>query len=303
MRAFSFFLDWQLNCQFAGLIWAREKGLYRRHGLDVRLVPPGDHPGTSPIDLVLKEEDAAGSIEENLILRAALAGQPLRAVAAMLRETPLVLMTARRGPVKTLSDLPGRRVAMHRDGLHLLEALLDMAGVDPKNLEIAVDGWTLDDLTKGRFDAVQGYAITEARTLAKKGFDARLIPLSHPDLDPHSQVIFASTRSISQREEVLRAFLQASFEGWRQALSQPEEAAALVALHSQEHGDRIENRAILQSLGQYVVGKEAGRPLGALDPERWRRNLASYGRYGLVEPVTDVSRVIAPHIYSVNAGQ
>lgn len=28
MKAFTFFLSWELNCQFAGPIWAHENGLY-----------------------------------------------------------------------------------------------------------------------------------------------------------------------------------------------------------------------------------------------------------------------------------
>lgn len=299
MTAFSFFLDWQLNCQFAGLIWAREQGLYREAGLDVRLIPPSETPGRSPIDLVLEGNESAisiGSVEENLLLRAAVAGEPLRAVAAMLQETPLVLMTARGGPIESIADLPGRRVAMHRDGRHLLDALLQLNGLDPASLDMTVEGWVLEDLTEGRYDAVQGYAITEARTLNGLGFDTRLIPLRHPDLHPHSQVVFATAQSIADQEAELRAALKASFEGWRQALSHPEEAATLIAEHSEEHGDRLENRAILETLGGYVFGSEIGRQTGALDRERWRRNLASAARCGLVEREVDLQLVIAPHL-------
>ena len=95
MRAFALFLDWELNCQFAGPIWACEKDLYRQAGLEVRLRPPSAQPRKDLIDLVLENDCAAGSIEENLIVRAAVAGKPVRVVAAMLQQTPLVLITAR----------------------------------------------------------------------------------------------------------------------------------------------------------------------------------------------------------------
>jgi ABC-type nitrate/sulfonate/bicarbonate transport system substrate-binding protein len=237
MRAFTFFLDWELNCQFAGPIWAREKDLYRQAGLEVQLLPPSAQPRKDLIDLVLENDCAAGSIEENLIVRAAMAGKPVRVVAAMLKQTPLVLITARCGPIKTLADLPGRRVAMHGDGMYLLVPLLKLNGIDPKSVDLAVGDWSLEDLVEGRFDAVQGYAITEAQALAKSGFEAELIPLSHPNLDPHSQVIFASVQSIAHRKNFLRTFLRATFEGWRQVLAHPDEAAVCVAAHSTEHAD------------------------------------------------------------------
>ena len=85
----TFYLDWELNCQFAGPIWAREKGLYRQAGLEVRLLPPSAQPRKDLIELVLENECTAGSIEENLIVRAAVAGKPVRAVGAMFRDRRL----------------------------------------------------------------------------------------------------------------------------------------------------------------------------------------------------------------------
>lgn len=303
MRLITFFLDWELNCQFAGPIWAREKGLYRHQGLEVKLLPPSAQTQHSLIDLVLDREDAVGSIEDNLIVRAALSRKPVRAIACMLNETPLVLMTALGGPIKTLLDLPGHRVAMHGDGVHLLKTLLKLNGLDLESVRLQADHASLDNLIEGRLDALQGYAITEARTLAEQGFEARLIPLRHPDLNPHSQVIFASLQTIAHRKKDLQAFLRATFEGWRQVLAQPGEAAELIAEHSSEHRDPIQNWVILDTIGRYVSAEEASRPLGTLDPERWRRNLKSYARCGIAAQVADINLVIEPHLFSHSSEQ
>ncbi len=300
MTAFTLFLDWELNCQFAGPVWAREKGLYRQLGLEVTLSPPSAQDGLDLVEQVLDQELAAGSIEENLVVRAALAGEPLRAVAAMFKESPLVLMTPRGGPIKNLADLPGRCVAMHRDGLRLLETLLTLNGIDPESVNRRVGNWSLEDLIKGRFDAVQGYAITEVRALAKHGFAAETIPLGHENLNPHSQVIFASLDGITHRKNHLRAFLQATFDGWRQVIARPEEAAALVAAQSSEHADLAENRAILGSIGRYLRGPVKSEPLGSLDPARWRRNLASYASCGITERPADLDLVIEADLFSSN---
>ncbi len=49
---FTFYLDWIVGAQFAGLLWASANGLYEAIGLDVRLVPWYDD-GRTVLDKVL----------------------------------------------------------------------------------------------------------------------------------------------------------------------------------------------------------------------------------------------------------
>ena len=78
LTPFTFVRDWYLNCQFAGLIWAQARGLYTAAGLDVKLVGPEAFPTTSTLDVVLNQGLAAGCMEDNLVVRAALAGKGVK---------------------------------------------------------------------------------------------------------------------------------------------------------------------------------------------------------------------------------
>ncbi len=292
MTPLTFFLDWEVNCQFAGLVWARDRGLYARRGLEVRLVAPHENPGRTVLDLVLENELAAGCMEDNLIVRASLAGREVRAIGAMLQDTPMVLMTAADSGIAGLRDLPRRRIAMHRDGIHLLETILALHGIAAGDLNPTLEGWSLDDLVAGRFDAVQGYAITEPVLLARQGFAARLLPLRHADLDPYAQVMFATTRCIEERGPFLGDFLAATFEGWRAAMEGRDTASELVAAVSDEQPSVEENRAILDAMVPLVAGAVGLARVGDLEPDRWRRNLAAYARFGMVDRPAAVEEVI-----------
>ncbi len=292
MTPLTFFLDWEVNCQFAGLVWARDRGLYARRGLEVRLVAPHENPGRTVLDLVLENELAAGCMEDNLIVRASLAGREVRAIGAMLQDTPMVLMTAADSGIASLRDLPRRRIAMHRDGIHLLETILALHGIAAGDLNPTLEGWSLDDLVAGRFDAVQGYAITEPVLLARQGFAARLLPLRHADLDPYAQVMFATTRCIEERGPFLGDFLAATFEGWRAAMEGRDTASELVAAVSDEQPSVEENRAILDAMVPLVAGAVGLARVGDLEPDRWRRNLAAYARFGMVDRPAAVEEVI-----------
>ena len=230
-------LDWEINCQFAGLVWAGVNGLYEDAGLDVRLVPPSTRRAAPILDAVREAPLAAGCMEDNLIVRAAADGAGVKAIGAMLQETPMVLMTAAGNGVRTLADLSGLRVGVHRDGVHLLDTILALHGVDRASMDIVVGGWTLDDLIRGRLDAAQGYAITEPAYLEAAGFHPHLISVAHSHLHPYAQMMFATVECIREHAGPLSRFLRATFDGWRAALADPGRAARHVAAVSEEQPD------------------------------------------------------------------
>lgn len=292
MTPFTFVLDWYLNCQFAGLIWARERGLYAEAGLDVTLVDPHDFPKTSTLNVVLNHEPAAGCMEDNLVVRAALAGKGVKAIGAMLQQTPMVLMTPPGSGIRTLHDIAGRRVAMHGDGIHLLRTVLTLHGIDPETVDFTVRGWRLEDLINGRFDAIQGYTITEPAQLAARGLTPHLIPVRHHQLHPYAQMMFATTACIEQNEDLFQRFMTATFAGWRGAMTRRDEAAELVAAVSSEQPDAATNRQILEAMLPIVKGELELDRLGYLDPARWQRNLTTYHQFGMTERLAPPQEII-----------
>lgn len=281
--ALDFHLDWSVNCQFAGLLWAREEGLFAAEGLDVRLVPPEENPDTTTLELVLAGERRVGCMEDNLIVRAVVAGKGIKAIGATMQDSPIHLVTLPESGMACLADVAGRRIAMHRDGIHLLETVLELHGIDPGPMETTVAGWTLDQLLDGTFDAVQGYATTEPHHLRRLGHATRLIPIRHDNLRPWAQMMFTTDVMIAAHGPALRRFLAACREGWQQAMTNLDECARLVAARSAEHGDVAENRRILETMLPLVAGDEGLDHAVSTDPERWKRNLATYARSGMID--------------------
>ena len=73
MMHFTFYLDWVICAQFAGLCWAQAKGLYAEAGLDVTLVP-WQEDGRTIVEKVLAGGLCAGSSEDNLLVSARATG-------------------------------------------------------------------------------------------------------------------------------------------------------------------------------------------------------------------------------------
>jgi ABC-type nitrate/sulfonate/bicarbonate transport system substrate-binding protein len=281
MQPFKFYLDWIINSQFAGLCWALAKGLYHQAGLDVTLIP-WQEDGRSIIDKVVAGGLCAGSSEDNLIVAGCAAGVGVRALAGMLQESPLVLMTKPDSGIRSLSDLPGRRVAMHSDGIRILEAVLALKGIDRLDVEISEVTYDLDNLIQDRYEAVQGYAFAEPFVLAGLGINVQLIPIRDHLLHPYAQVFFTSESCLTQHSDILRRFLSASFAGWRQAMTQREEAAHTVVKVSGGLADLATERKAIETMLPYVAGTVGLRRFGTLDRTRWKNNLDSYARFGII---------------------
>ncbi len=294
--ALDFYLDWRVNCQFAGLIWAQEQGLFAEEGLDVRLVPPEENPDTTVLDLVLAGECCVGCMEDNLIVRAVAAGKGVKAIGATMQDSPIHLVTLPEQGMECLADVAGRRIAMHRDGIHLLETVLELYGIDPGLMETTVSGWTLDQLLDGTFDAVQGYATTEPHQLRRLGHATRLIPIRHHDLRPWAQMMFTTDAVIAAHGKALARFLVACRQGWLKAMTNLDDCARLVAARSREHGDVAENRRILEMMLPLVAGDAGLDHAVSTDPERWKRNLATYARSGMIARIPAYSDVVCDYL-------
>ena len=292
MQTFTFFLDFRIGGQFTGLCWALEKGLYRDAGLAVELVP-WTNDGRSITERVLQYPGlCAGCSEDNLIITACAAGQPLRALGTMLHTSPLILMTRRSSNIRALADLVGKKVAMHCDGLRILEGVLALEGIDQSEIHIEEQPFELDRLLKSDFDAVQGYAMTEPLELKAMGVDVRTIAVRHHRLHPYAQVFFAAQSIIETRQTHMESFLRTSFEGWRQAMQHRDDAARTVTRLAGAGTDADMERHIIDTIQSFLAGPVGMDCYGRLDLERWEQNLETYARFGIVPRRMTVAETI-----------
>lgn len=286
MQPLAFYLDWLPNAQFGGICWALDRGLYRDAGLDVTLIPWVED-GKGIVEKVISGGVCAGSAEDNLVVGAKARGEArVSSVAAMFQLTPLVIMSRPETGIRSIADLRGKRVAMHCDGMRILEGMLDLHGIRRCELDLVETTHDLGNLPERRFDAVQGYAVSEPLELAAMGLEVSTITLRHPDLHPYAQVIFAPDSLLASRRGVYGRFLQASFAGWRDCLRDFRAAAASIRRVGAPMPDPERQREALGQVGRLVTGDNAGHALGCIDRKRWARNLRAYRGLGIVPPDT-----------------
>lgn len=292
---FTFYLDWKVGAQFAGLFSAHANGLYEEAGLKVDLVPWLED-ARSIHEKVVREagrgELCAGCAEDNLIVRQAARDGSVLAFGAMLQEPPLVLMSRPERGIRNIGDLRGKRVGMHPDGIRALEIILALEGIRLSELTIHEVGFDLEHLRQDRFDALQGYTMTEPVQLARLGLKVATLPIEHPRLKPYAQVYFSERHLLRNRPAELAAFLAASNAGWLSVCADPDSAARLIAEMMGTPTKAAEQREMLERVIPLVTGGRPIEQIGTIEPTQWRRNLDTYTEFGLVDRPVDFDEIV-----------
>lgn len=214
--------DWFPQAEHGGFYQALAKGFYREAGLDVTLLPGG--PGAGINLRVAKGDADFGMNRSDDLIMAASQGLPVLMVAAVLQHDSQVLLVHDASPVRTLDDLAGRTVTASV-GMAWIPWLKKSRGIDfalrPQTYGLA--GFMADP------DAIQQGLVTNEPYVARQnGVAVRSLMIGASGFDAY-HAIFCRRELARAEPEVVRAFVAASVQGWRDYLEgNPAPAHALI---------------------------------------------------------------------------
>lgn len=275
-------LDWKPNAQFAGILLAHHLGWYEQAGINLVIVP-GPLP-IDPLSALKTGENVVVCADDNLIIQARADGQPVKAIAAMLQYSALGWMALKKSGIKTMADLKGKRLGVHQDGEMALDIALAHFGLNRAEVETVEFGLNYADvLRSGQCDAIQGFIITEPLELEEMGLELEVIPAYEWSYEAYAQVLLTTERLLATKPDVLRQFLQITFDGWRKALQNPAEASRIITAHYlTEAKPEVETR-ILLALQPFLEGKVGQTRLGWMEQSRWERTINNLLHYGVLD--------------------
>lgn len=295
-------LDWKFNVQFAGLLMADHLGLYKDSGLEVALKPWAS--GMVVPAEVAGNPSVIGCAEQNLILSAQAEGAPIQAVATMLQASPLALMVLPDSGISTLSDLVGKKVGVHVDGLQVMELVQGVSGLAPGEIEVLEIPYEnkYDRLRSGELAAIQCYAVDEPIGFkAVSGIEPGIVNLSDYGYEAYAQVIFAHTDLLAAEPEAVKRFLAATFSGWQQVLADIPAGAQVVVDHYVEPGSKYEdlNYQIdsLKLIADYMLLNIEAEGLGTIDVDRWMLMAQRFADYKIIDAAPAAESSYSAHFW------
>ena len=224
---FTFALNWFAVGDHAAYWVALDKGYYKAKGLDVTLEnSKGSGDSIAKVDTGRAD---AGLADAAVVIASAARGTTVKVVGMVFDKTPLNIFSLSSKPLSKPKDLEGATLgAPPGDSQRqMFPAFAKVNGIDASkvtwvNIEPAAK---MAALAEKRMDGVGDYSTGEP--LYEKAAGAGnvvMMPWANFGFDMYSMSIMASAKTMKERPAVLKAFLEASYMGWRDVMADPKAA-------------------------------------------------------------------------------
>lgn len=220
-------LFWLDQFEFAGFYMAKEKGFYKEAGLDVD-IKPFNKSEDIPSNVVSGESTYALGYASIMIDR--YEGKPIVAIGAMLQSSPLAIAVKKSSGLRTPNDLMHKTVMVtqeHKNDVSIL-AMLTGNGLKKDDFIFIPHTYNVNDLIRGKTDAMVVYTTNEPYLLLEKGVETNIIDPKEYGFDFYSNILYTSESEISNHPDRVKRFFEASIRGWRYAFDHIDETVDVI---------------------------------------------------------------------------
>jgi NitT/TauT family transport system substrate-binding protein len=267
-----FVTDWKAQAEHGGFYQAVASGLYAKAGLDVTIKQGGAAVNTPQL-IASGAVDFAMASNAFQPLNLAAAGADTVAVAAIFQKDPQVLITHPRNDIKSLADMKGKPILV-ADATVSTWWIWAKARYAFDDKQIRKYTFNLAPFLTDPKAIQQGYVTSEPFTIEAEGkFKPQVFLLADYGYMGYANMIMARGKDVRERPEIVRAFVEASLDGWAIYLTgNPVLANDLIKKDNPEMTDAVIADGIKQMRERGLVqGDDAAKlGIGAMTDERWK---------------------------------
>lgn len=273
-------LNWYAEAEHGGVYQAEADGLYDSAGLDVE-IRPGGRATSLATELELGRVDFAITNADDMILYRA-AGTDLVAVMAAMQDHPRCILVRKDSGVTSLDRLRGLTLQC-QDGLPFVEILRSQGKLE--GVQVVPYQGTVTGLVSDPKVAIQAYSIAEPFLAQGQGVEVLPLMISELGWNPYCSILVTRGELIRKEPEMVRAFVAATIEGWRQYVEGPAKGNQAI-LAANEHGMTAEALDFGVKKLRPLAVPETMTPndLGKMEPARWKKLVEQMEGLKLIEP-------------------
>ncbi|MBN2004958.1 MAG: ABC transporter substrate-binding protein [Anaerolineae bacterium] len=272
------------SVEWVGFYAAQLEGYYAAENLDVTILSADDR---SPSEDVLSGAADFGVMSGGDLLLARTRSEPLVAISAILRRSPLAVMAFAETGITKPRDLRLKRVGVISSDMRTVKdvqfiALMEQVSVTLEGfgvVPVGEDG--VMPLVNQRVDAIAyASAIREAVFAREAGYEFTLSYFSDYGVLEYPYVIFADVSTVEQRSDLTARFVRATLAGYHYALTHPARVAEMTSSY-----DPTLNMEEQQAIWQAVIPfLDTGDVLvGTMEEGVWQSTQTVFLNYGLMD--------------------
>jgi len=268
-----FATDWRAEAEHGGFYEALAEGLYAKRGLDVRLVQGG--PGVNVPELL-----AAGAVDLGdgsnsfIVMNLAREHVPVKAVAAFMQKDPQVLIAHPDQGINSIADLKGHPILLSDASVSAFWVWLK-AKYGFSDSQVRKYTFNSAPFLADKRVAEEGYLTSEPYTIEKQsGLKPKVFLLADEGYPGYAAMVLASDSLIAKNPAAVKAFVEASAEGWRDYLQgDPKPADALIMKDNPEMTEDVlaQAREKMRAYGVVDGGDAKTLGIGAMTDARWKQ--------------------------------
>lgn len=220
---------------------AKEKGIYKRYGLDVNIIAGGY---TKDVPTFLKEGKADFAIMYlSSALKERATGTELVNIGQIFQRSEIMLVAKKKSGINSVQDFNGKKIAVWRTVLGELTSGFFLK----HNIKASVININegVNIFLKDAVDICEVMYYNEYNSLINFGIDPEELNkfyLRDYDMNFPEDGIYCMEQTFKKDPELCRKFVDASIEGWNYAISNPEECIQVVK-RFQTQENVVDNKA------------------------------------------------------------
>ncbi len=287
----TFGTDWLAEAEHGGFYQALATGLYKKHGLDVtiRMGGPQNNPPQQIAAGVVDFQMSSGSFAA---LSMAQQDIPVVAVAAFFQKDPQVLISHPGAGNDTLAAMKGKPIMISTAARQQFWLFLK-AKFGFTDEQVRPYAFSLAPFLSDPKAIQQGFVSSEPYQIEKAtGTKPVVNLLADSGFANYSNLVLVQSKLVRDKPDIVRAFVEASIEGWRDYMKDPAAGNALIRKDNPDMTQDVLDAAVktMREYGIVDSGDAKSLGLGAMTEERWKSMFDTMAAAGLYKPDLDFHR-------------
>ena len=281
LKKVSIQLNWKHQFEFAGFYMAKEKGFYKKMGLDVQIKEFSE--GINIAKEVTSGKSTFGVDYPTLILDRA-RGQNVVLLAAILQSSPHVLVSLKSSGIKSVKDFRNKKIMIGENAANTASfiAMFLANNIYFKDMIKVKESFNINDLINHKTDIYSCYISDEIFTLKEKKVAYNIWDPKDYGFDFYDELLFTSQKELKNHPNIVRNFRRATIKGWEYAFSHISETMDIILKrYNTQHKSRkalFYEGETLKKLAYYKNKK-----IGTIDKSKIQRIYDIYHFIGLTK--------------------